>query len=103
MSNQNNNTEKIKPQKGEVKLLSHVRLFAIPWTISYQAPPSMGFSRQEYWNGVPLPSPQPYVTTGKTIAVTIWTFVGRVKSLLFNTLYSFVIAFLPRSKHLQIS
>ena len=57
MSNQNNNTEKIKPQKGEVKLLSHVRLFAIPWTISYQAPPSMKFSRQEYWSGLPFPSP----------------------------------------------
>ena len=57
MSNQNNNTEKIKPQKGEVKLLSRVRLFAIPWTISYQAPPSMKFSRQEYWSGLPFPSP----------------------------------------------
>ena len=57
MSNQNNNTEKIKPQKGEVKLLSCVRLFAIPWTISYQAPPSMKFSRQEYWSGLPFPSP----------------------------------------------
>ena len=40
-----------------MKLLSHVRLFATPWTIAYQAPPSMGFSRQEYWSGVPLPSP----------------------------------------------
>ena len=36
---------------------SHVRLCATPWTAAYQAPPSMGFSRQEYWNGVPLPSP----------------------------------------------
>ena len=39
------------------KLLSRVRLFATPWTAAYQAPPSVGFSRQEYWNGVPLPSP----------------------------------------------
>ena len=39
------------------KSLSHVRLFATPWTAAYQAPPSMGFSRQEYWSGVPLPSP----------------------------------------------
>ena len=39
------------------KLLSHVRLFATPWTADYQAPPSMGFSRQEYWSGLPLPSP----------------------------------------------
>ena len=40
----------------EVKLLSRVRPFATPWTVAYQAPPSMGFSRQEYWSGVPLPS-----------------------------------------------
>ena len=43
--------------KEKVKLLSRVRLFATPWTAAYQAPPSMGFSRQEYWSGVPLPSP----------------------------------------------
>ena len=42
--------------KGKVKSLSHVRLFATPWTAAYQAPPSMGFSRQEYWSGLPLPS-----------------------------------------------
>ena len=36
-----------------MKLLSHVLLFATPWTAAHQAPPSMGFSRQEYWNGVP--------------------------------------------------
>ena len=39
------------------KLLSRVRLLATPWTAAYQAPLSMGFSRQEYWSGVPLPSP----------------------------------------------
>ena len=41
----------------KVKSLSHVRLLATPWTAAHQAPPSMGFSRQEYWSGVPLPSP----------------------------------------------
>ena len=41
----------------KVKLLSCVQLLATPWTAAYQAPPSMGFSRQEYWSGVPLPSP----------------------------------------------
>ena len=41
----------------EVKSLSHVRLFATPWTIAYQAPLSMGFSRQECWSGLPFPSP----------------------------------------------
>ena len=43
--------------KVKMKLLSHVRLFATPWTAAYQAPPSMGLSRQEYWSGVPSPSP----------------------------------------------
>ena len=43
--------------KVKVKLLSRVWLLATPWTAAYQAPPSMGFSRQEYWSGVPLPSP----------------------------------------------
>ena len=40
-----------------VKSLSRVRLFATPWTVTYQAPWSMGFSRQEYWSGLPFPSP----------------------------------------------
>ena len=42
--------------KVKVKLLSRFRLFATPWTTAYQAPPPMGFSRQEYWSGLPLPS-----------------------------------------------
>ena len=42
--------------KVKVKSLSHVRLLATPWTAAYQAPPSVGFSRQEYWSGVPSPS-----------------------------------------------
>ena len=43
--------------KVKVKSLSRVRLFATLWTIAHQAPPSMGFSRQEYWSGLPFPSP----------------------------------------------
>ena len=43
--------------KVKVKSFSGVRLFATPWTAASQAPPSMGFSRQEYWSGLPLPSP----------------------------------------------
>ena len=43
--------------KVKVRSLSRVRLFVTPWTAAYQAPPSMGFSRKEYWSGVPLPSP----------------------------------------------
>ena len=45
--------------KVKVKSLSRVRLFTTPWTAAHQAPPSLGFSRQEYWSGVPLPSPEP--------------------------------------------
>ena len=41
----------------KVKLLSHVQLFATPWTVAYQAPLSMGFSRQEFWSGLPFPFP----------------------------------------------
>ena len=41
----------------KVKLLSRVRLFVTPWTVAYQVPPSMGFYRQEYWTGLPFPSP----------------------------------------------
>ena len=44
--------------KVKVKSLSHVRLLATPLTVAYQAPPPMGFSRQEYWSGLPLPSPR---------------------------------------------
>ena len=131
------------------KSLCRVRLFATPWTAAHQAPPSMGFSRQEHWSGVPLMSAcggrvsvyklssrvpastnnlllyyqchqeasrgresepltllpfgqkalilwcsaffivqlsHPYMTTGKAIALTRWTFVGKVMSLLFNML-----------------
>ena len=46
---------------------------------------------------------RPYMTTGKTIALTRWTFVGKVMSLLFNMLSRLVITFLPRSKHLLVS
>ena len=38
-------------------MLSHVRLFAIPWTVAYKVPLSMGFSRQEYWSGLAFPAP----------------------------------------------
>ena len=47
---------KVKERK-KVKSLSRVRLFATPWTAGYQAPPSMEFSKQEYWSGLPFPSP----------------------------------------------
>ena len=40
-----------------MKLLSHVQLFEAPWSVTYHAPPSMRFSGQEYWSGLPFPSP----------------------------------------------
>ena len=43
------------PRTGCAQGLSRVRLFATPWTVAHQAPPSMGFSRQEYWSGLPFP------------------------------------------------
>ena len=52
--------------KVKMKSLRCVQLFAISWTAAYQAPPSMGFSRQEYWSGVPLPSP-PHIAIGLLI------------------------------------
>ena len=47
----------IKRDKLKVKSLSRIQLFAIPWTVAYQAPSPMEFSRQEYWSGLPFPSP----------------------------------------------
>ena len=47
----------LEGMKVKVKSLSRVQLFATPWTVAYQAPPSMGFSRQECWSGLSFPSP----------------------------------------------
>ena len=47
----------MQERKVKVKSLSRVRLFVAPWTVAYQAPPSMRFSRQECWSGLPFPSP----------------------------------------------
>ena len=51
------NTRCKSPLKVKVKPLSRVRLSVTPWTVAYQASPSMGFSRQQYWSGLPFPSP----------------------------------------------
>ena len=50
-------SESVGKTKVKVKSLSSVQLFATPWTVAYQASPSMGFSRQEFWSGLPFPSP----------------------------------------------
>ena len=52
----NNSRKNEESEKVKVKSLNRVQLFATPWTVACQASPSMGFSRQEYWSGVPLPS-----------------------------------------------
>ena len=55
-------------KRPEIKSLSRVQLFATPWTVAHQAPPSMEFSRQEYWSGLPFPSagdlPDPGIKSG---------------------------------------
>ena len=72
--------------KVKVKSLSRVRLVATPWTAAYQAPPSMEFSRQEYWSGLPLPSPTTLFTRPNcwTALVLIYFFVLLNSTCLFN-------------------
>ena len=65
--------------KVKVKSLSRVQLLVTPWTAAYQAPPSMGFSRQEYWSVVPLPSPEAHI---KPKIFTMWHVTGKVCQLL---------------------
>ena len=56
----------------KVKSLSHVQLFVTPWTVAYHAPPSMGFSRQGYWSGLPFPSPGIFPTQGLNPGLPHW-------------------------------
>ena len=66
--------------KAKVKSLSHVWLLETPWTAAYQAPPSTGFSRQEYWSGVPLPSPNHYPRTFNKLEIVLESKVGGMLS-----------------------
>ena len=59
--------------KVKVKSLSRVRLLATPWTAAYQAAPSMGFSRQEYWSGVPLPYPRSCLMEPKFLSLGVFS------------------------------
>jgi len=74
--------------KGKVKLLSYVWLFVTPWTVAHQAPPSMGFSRQEYWSGVPLPS-LVYIHTYIYMCVCVYTMSSLSIHLSMNKLGCF--------------
>ena len=59
----------------KVKSLSRVQLLATPWIAAYQAPPSMGFSRQKYWSGVPLPSPCTQMTKVQIHVLSVTRFL----------------------------
>ena len=79
--------------KVKVKSLSRVWLFATPWTAAHQAPPSMGFPRQEYWSGVPLPSLW-IDTSYLLLSLNIWNFkkyTANIISLviMFGSFYAF--------------
>ena len=62
---------RVRGHESEMKPLSHVWLFASPWTVAHQAPLSMGFSRQEYWSALPFPSPGDLPDPGIEPAATI--------------------------------
>jgi len=74
-----------------VKSLSCVQLFAIPWTVAYQAPPSMGFSRQQCWSGLPFPTPGDLLDPG--IEPTSFVSPGLVGRFILGSDNSVVIAF----------
>ena len=69
--------------KVKVKLLSCVWLLAIPWAAAYQAPLSMGFSRQEYWNGLPLSSLKVFIGMANVKSITLLVFFSIRFSVLF--------------------
>ena len=87
--------------KVKLKLLIHVRLLATPWTAAYQAPPSMGFSRQEYWSGVPLHSPlSSWVAQNSQVIQQLLTTLSPLHCLVSNctsvTFFSGYVLRLPR-------
>ena len=82
----------------EVKSLSCVQLSVTPWTAAYQAPPSMGFSRQEYWSGVPLSSPDV-----KLLVLNYMAYLCFLLSLVYKVLFSHIWkwSFVNTWKHLR--
>ena len=77
MENSMEDPQKVK-SKVKVKSLSRVWLFETLWTVAHQAPPSMGFSRQEYWSGLPFPSP------GESFQPRDQTVVSHIAGRCFN-------------------
>ena len=70
--------------KVKVQSLSPVQLLATPWTAAHQAPLSMGFSRQEYWSGVPLPSPSAYIKLFKNLSSLLECYIRLPNSKIQN-------------------
>ena len=89
--------------KMKVKLLSCIQLFVTSWTAAYQAPPSMGFFRQEYWSGVPLPSLEERLIQWK-ITVVGWTLVRDlvgIQSCLMRAIHRSFLLFL-KQRHWEL-
>ena len=104
--------------KSESEITQLCPTLATPWTAAYQAPPSMGFSRQEYWSGVPLPSPKygkHFKKISKVFCVCCKSYVVLIISLLFTAYKSssrfppvtecWIILWmeLPKRKHIQLN
>ena len=85
--------------KVKVKSLCCIRLFATPWSAAYQAPPSMGFSRQEYWSGVPLPSPTEQYNPTVYITHLSGSFFGELQSIVLKNIRNTEL--LQRSQYLN--
>ena len=93
--------------KVKVKSLSRVRLFATPWTTAYQAPPSMRFSRQEYWSGVPLPSPITCIIVHTILKFALWdcvwhTYTMRTDFICLVTLEWLIITWIPLEQNTSV-
>ena len=85
--------------KGKMKSLNRVQLLATRWTAAYQAPLSMGFSRQEYWSGMPLPSPKNFPRQALKLSRLVPIFILQA----FSSLEHPSIVFLTFSIHIKLS
>ena len=93
--------------KVKVKSLSRVWLFVTPRTTAYQAPPSMGFSRQEYWSGVPLPSPITCIIVHTILKFALWdcvwhTYTMRTDFICLVTLEWLIITWIPLEQNTSV-
>ena len=93
--------------KVKVKSLSRVRLLVTPRTTAYQAPPSTGFSRQEYWSGVPLPSPITCIIVHTILKFALWdcvwhTYTMRTDFICLVTLEWLIITWIPLEQNTSV-